>query len=136
MTQQDVRLAFRVFTRQPVLLIVAVLTLALGVGASTAIFSVLDAVLLRALPCPGPDQLDLMFNVQRDSQTQSWASPTGTSRSTAATTGFSEMAGNTFHNLTLTGAGEPSIVNAADVTPEIFFVLRARPLAGRLLLPE
>ena len=49
---------------------------------------------------------------------------------------FSEMAGNTFHDLTLTGAGEPSIVNAADVTPEIFSVLRARPLAGRLLLPE
>jgi len=46
------------------------------------------------------------------------------------------MAGNTFHNLTLTGAGEPSIVNAADVTPEIFSVLRARPLAGRLLVPE
>jgi putative ABC transport system permease protein len=49
---------------------------------------------------------------------------------------FSEMAGNTFHNLTLTGAGEPSIVNAADVTPEIFSVLRAGPLAGRALLPE
>jgi len=49
---------------------------------------------------------------------------------------FSEMAGNTFHDLTLTGAGEPSIVNSADVTPEIFPLLNAKPLAGRTLLPE
>ena len=46
------------------------------------------------------------------------------------------MAGNAFHDLTLTGAGEPSIVNTADVTPEIFPLLNAKPLAGRTLLPE
>jgi putative ABC transport system permease protein len=49
---------------------------------------------------------------------------------------FSEMAGNAFHDLTLTGADEPSIVNAAAVTPEIFPLLNAKPLAGRTLLPE
>jgi putative ABC transport system permease protein len=49
---------------------------------------------------------------------------------------FSQMAGNTFHDLTLTGAGEPAIVNTADVTPEIFPLLNARPLLGRTLLPE
>src|SRR5690348_14206000 len=49
---------------------------------------------------------------------------------------FSEMAGNSFHDLTLTGAGEPSIVNAGDVTPEIFPLLNAKPLAGRTLQPE
>jgi putative ABC transport system permease protein len=46
------------------------------------------------------------------------------------------MAGNSFHDLTLTGAGEPFIVNTADVTPEIFPLLSAKPLAGRTLLPE
>ncbi|HEV2444546.1 MAG TPA: ABC transporter permease, partial [Candidatus Sulfopaludibacter sp.] len=49
---------------------------------------------------------------------------------------FSEMAGNAFHDLTLTGVGEPSIVNTADVTPELFSLLNATPLAGRALLPE
>ena len=49
---------------------------------------------------------------------------------------FSETAGNAFHDLTLTGAGEPSIVNTAAVTPEIFSLLNAKPLLGRTLLPE
>ena len=54
MTPEGVRLAFRVVTRQPQFLIVAVVTLALGVGATTAIFSVVDAVLLGALPYQVP----------------------------------------------------------------------------------
>jgi len=99
MTPQDVRLAFRVFTSQPAFLIVPVLTLALGVGATTAIFSIVDAVLLRAFPYPGPDQLDLMFNVQRDGQRQSWASYRDFIESRGNNQVFSEMAGNTFHNL-------------------------------------
>src|SRR5690348_1178686 len=49
---------------------------------------------------------------------------------------FSEMGGNSFHDLTLTGAGEPSIVNTGAMTPEIFPLLNAKPLAGRTLLPE
>jgi len=49
---------------------------------------------------------------------------------------FSQMAGNAFHDLTLTTAGEPAIVNTADVTPEIFSLLNAKPLLGRTLLPE
>ena len=49
---------------------------------------------------------------------------------------FSDMAGNAFHDLTLTGAGEPSVVNTADVTPEIFSVLGAKPLLGRILRPD
>src|SRR5262249_27640246 len=48
---------------------------------------------------------------------------------------FSDIAGNAFHDLTLTGAGDPAIVNTAAVTPEIFSVLRVNPIAGRVLLP-
>ena len=106
MTPEGVRLAFRVVTRQPQFLIVAVVTLALGVGATTAIFSVVDAVLLRALPYPDPDQLVQMFNVpEKRPNVLLGISYRDFTESRGNNQVFSEMAGNTFHNLTLTGAG-------------------------------
>jgi putative ABC transport system permease protein len=134
---QDLRYGLRMLRKSPGFTAVAVLTLALGIGANTAIFSIVDAVLLRPLPYPRPDELVLMFHAPLDQPD--------------ALTGFSyrdftdcrdenhvlsDMAGNAFHDLTLTGAGEPSIVNTAAVTPEIFPLLNAKPLAGRTLLPE
>jgi putative ABC transport system permease protein len=134
---QDARYGARILRKNPGFTAVAVLTLALGIGANTAIFSIVDAVLLRSLPYPDPNQLVLMFDVPL--------------KQPDALSGFpyreftayrehnhvlSEMAGNAFHDLTLTGAGDPSIVNTAAVTPEIFSLLNAKPLAGRTLLPE
>ena len=116
---------------------VAVLTLALGIGASTAIFSIVDAVLLRSLPYPDPNQLVLMFEVPlQQPDALSGISYRDFTEYREQNRVFSEMAGNSFHDLTLTGAGEPSIVNTAAVTPEIFPLLNAKPLAGRTLLPE
>jgi putative ABC transport system permease protein len=134
---KDLRYGVRMLRESPGFTAAALLTLALGIGANTAIFSVVDAVLLRALPYPGPDQLVLMFSVpEKRPDAVLGISYRDFTEYRGHNQVFSEMAGNTFHNLTLTGAGEPSIVNTADVTPEIFSVLRARPLAGRLLLPE
>ncbi|HTU48329.1 MAG TPA: ABC transporter permease [Bryobacteraceae bacterium] len=134
---QDLRYGVRILRESPGFTTVAVLTLALGIGANTAIFSIVDAVLLRSLPYPDPDQLVLMFNapVKRPDALAgvSYRDFTEYRKQNGV---FSEMAGNTFHDLTLTGAGEPSIVNTADVTPEIFPLLNAKPLAGRTLLPE
>jgi len=116
---------------------VAVLTLALGIGANTAIFSIVDAVLLRSLPYPDPNQLVLMFEVPlQQPDALSGISYRDFTEYREQNRVFSEMAGNSFHDLTLTGAGEPSIVNTAAVTPEIFPLLNAKPLAGRTLLPE
>ncbi len=117
---------------------VAVLTLALGIGANTAIFSIVNAVLLRSLPYPDPNQLVLMFNVPlQQPDALSSISYRDFTLCREQNRVFSEMAGNAFHDLTLTGAGEPSSVNAAAaVTPEIFPLLNAKPLAGRTLLPE
>ncbi len=123
--------------QSPVLTATAVITLALGIGASTAIFSIVDAVLLRSLPYPDPDRLVLVFHVpvNRPDALQG-VSFRDFTECRAQNHVFSQMAGNTFHDLTLTGAGEPAIVNTADVTPEIFPLLNARPLLGRTLLPE
>ena len=134
---QDVRYAARMLRKNPGFTLVAVLTLALGIGANTAIFSIVDAVLLRSLPYPDPNQLVLLFDVplQQPDALSSFSYRDFT-LCREQNRVFSEMAGNAFHDLTLTGAGEPSIVNTADVTPEIFSMLHAKPLLGRTLLPE
>ncbi len=134
---QDLHYGLRMLRKSPGFTAVAVLTLALGIGANTAIFSIVDAVLLRSLPYPDPDQLVLMFAtpLQRPDALLSISYRDFTDCREQNRV-FSEMAGNAFHDLTLTGAGEPSIVNTAAVTPEIFPLLNAKPLAGRTLLPE
>ncbi|MGH9452491.1 MAG: ADOP family duplicated permease [Terriglobia bacterium] len=134
---QDLRYGLRQLRKSPGFTAVAVLTLALGIGANTAIFSIVDAVLLRPFPYPHPDQLVLMFDVPlQQPSALSGISYRDFTECREQNRVLSAMAGNAFHDLTLTGAGEPSIVNTADVTPEIFALLNAKPLAGRTLLPE
>jgi predicted permease len=134
---QDLRYGVRMLRQSPGFTAIALVTLALGIGANTAIFSIVDAVLLRSLPYRDPQQLVLMFDVPVDRpDALSAISYRDFTEYRAQNRVFSEMAGNAFHDLTLTGAGEPAIVNTADVTPEIFSLLNATPLLGRTLLPE
>jgi predicted permease len=134
---QDVRYGVRILRKSPAFTAVAVITLALGIGANTAIFSIVDAVLLRALPYRDPDQLVLMFHVPLNRpDALSSISYRDFIECRAHNRVFSQMAGNAFHDLTLTTASEPGIVNTADVTPEIFSLLNAKPLLGRTLLPD
>ncbi len=134
---QDLRYGLRTLRQSPGFTAVAVLTLALGIGANTAIFSIVDAVLLRALPYPDPNQLVLMFNIPVNRpDALSGISYRDFTEYRDHNEVFTAMAGNAFHNLTLTGAGEPSIVNTADVTPELFSLLNAKPLLGRTLLSD
>jgi putative ABC transport system permease protein len=134
---QDLRYGVRMLRKSPGFSAAAVLTLALGIGANTAIFSIVDAVLLRSLPYPDSNALVLMFDVPLNRpEALSGISYRDFTEYRTQNRVFSEIAGNTFHDLTLTGAGEPTIVNTADVTPEIFSLLDAKPLAGRTLLAE
>jgi predicted permease len=134
---QDTRYAFRMLRKNPGFTAVAVLTLALGIGANTAIFSVVYAVLLKPLPYTSPEQLFTAFQAN----TQQGIAETGCSYLNfeewrAQNHVFSEMAGNVAHQLTLTGHGEPTVVNTSVVTPEFFALLDVKPVAGRIFFPQ
>jgi predicted permease len=134
---QDTRFALRMLRKNPGFTAVAVLTLALGIGVNTAIFSVVYAVLLKPLPYTNPDQLFTAFQAN----TQQGIAETGCSYPNfeewrAQNHVFSELAGIVAHQLTLTGRGEPSVVNTSVVTPELFTLLDVKPLAGRIFFPQ
>ncbi|MFZ0639952.1 MAG: ABC transporter permease [Candidatus Acidiferrales bacterium] len=128
----DLRYAFRMLTKSPGFTIVAVLTLALGIGANTAIFSVVNAVLLRPLPFPQSSQLVSVESFDTINKT-----PHGSSsypdffdlRSQNQV--FSHMA--SFHDstYTLTGVDQPAHLSGAIVTSGFFSILKVSPQLGR-----
>jgi putative ABC transport system permease protein len=134
---QDIRYGLRMLRKNPGFTLVAVLTLALGIGANTAIFSVIYALLLRPLAYANPQQLVRLFEDKK----QEGIADDGTSypdfeawrRQNHA---FSGLAGYQVHDLTLTGRGDPAAVRTIVVTPELFSVLGAQPLAGRAFIRE
>ena len=134
---RDLRFAFRALRKSPTFTAVAVLTLALGIGANTAIFTVVYAVLLKPLPYPDANRLFTIFQ----QQTQSEKAQTGMSYANFADVRvqnqvFSEMAASQRHALTLTGRGTPSVVDTSVVTPELFSLLGEQPLRGRVFYSE
>jgi putative ABC transport system permease protein len=134
---QDTRYAFRMLRKNPGFTAIAVLTLALGIGANTAIFSVVDAVMLRPLPYPNPAQL---VNLLED-RPQKGTPATGPSYPDledwhAQNHAFTQLAGLAFHKLTLIGRGEPTVVNTVVVTSDFFHLLDVKPLLGQTLLPD
>ncbi|MGH9944873.1 MAG: ABC transporter permease, partial [Pyrinomonadaceae bacterium] len=124
---QDVRYGLRTMSRQPGFAVVAVVTLALGVGANTAIFSVVNGVLLRPLPYPESERLltsrsNVSLLNMNDLKAQSQS--------------FEVISGSTLQALDFTGGSEPLQVEAALVSADYFKALGAQPQVGRLLLPE
>src|ERR1700677_920963 len=97
---QDSRYARGTLRKRPGFTIIAVLTLAVGIGANPAIFSVVDAVLLRPLPYPDPNQLVLLFDVVlQQPDAQSGISYRDFTEYREQSRVFSQMAGNAFHDL-------------------------------------
>ncbi|HVH70400.1 MAG TPA: ABC transporter permease, partial [Candidatus Dormibacteraeota bacterium] len=132
----DVKFAVRMLRKAPGFTLVAVLTLALGIGANTAIFSVVSAVLLRPLPYASPGQLVFVS----EANPQEGISGFGMSYPSFTELrhdnhGFSAIAGFGGHALVLTGYGEPSEVSTVVVTSDFFSVLAADPLVGRVFIP-
>jgi hypothetical protein len=132
----DTRYALRVMRKNPGFAVIAILTLALGIGANTAIFSVVYAVLLKPLPYANPSQLVLVLAAKPQENALTGTSFPNLEDWRAQNSVFSELAGDQAHDLTVTGRGEPFVANTSVVTPGIFAVLGAAPLAGRTFVPD
>jgi predicted permease len=132
----DLRYALRLLRKTPVFTIAAIGTLALGIGANTTIFSLVQTVLLHPLPYQDPDQVVMVWEDN---------TPAGFPRNTpapgnfndwrASNRSFTDMAATRFAFANLTMDGPPDLVVGRGVTPNFFDVLGARPMLGRSFTP-
>ena len=130
---QDVRFALRSFRRNPLFAVAAVVTLGLGIAATTSVVSVADATLLRPLPFPGPDRVvniaavdqkrGYAFGITREQVEALRASPVFES--------VADHASWSSQTYTVARADGPQVFNGVNVSPEFFSVFRVRPALGR-----
>jgi len=137
---QDLRYGARMLMKRPGFTLIAVVTLALGVGANTAIFSVVNAVLLKPLPYPESEQLMMVYGEfpalktnQMSLSPPEYVDFQQRTRSFAAS-GVMDSTGSA--NLAPQEGGEPERVERSMLTPEMFAVLRVAPLLGRVFTTE
>jgi predicted permease len=134
---QDFRYAFRMLRKNVTLTLVIVASLAIGIGANSAIFSVVDALLLRPLPYPQPDRLAAIWlhspgiGILRD-----WPSPGQYIDIQNQNHSFDQMAIAQSRTFTLTGREQPERVDVLITQSSLLTMFGAKPLLGRTLLPE
>ena len=131
---QDIRYASRVLRKDPGFAAVAVLTLALGIGANAAIFSFISSVLLRKPPVPEPDRLLMLRSKNPEGVWAADRSPVSAPDFLdwrAQSTSFAGIAAASFDDFTLSGEFEPECLSGARVSPNYFAVLRVAPILGR-----
>ncbi len=134
---QDLRYGARLLLKHPGFTFIAVLTLALGIGVNTALFSVVNAVLLRPLPYAEPERLVQIYeaNAQQGYDRFSFSLANFVDHRDQQS-GFEQIAAYRRWNANLTGAGEPERVQVAIVSASFFPLLRVQPLLGRAFLTE
>ena len=134
---QDIRFGLRMLLKSPSISIVATIALALGIGATTAIFSVMNAVLLRPLPFPDPDSLVALYetDAQRGLVRGSHSYPNFMDMR-AQNTVFENVASYHGADYVLTGRGEPARLQGSVVTANVFPLLKVQPMLGRVFLPD
>jgi len=135
-TLHDLRYAIRLLGRQRVFTLLALTTLALGIGANSAIFAVVNAVLLRPLPFHDPGRVVLIEDViKKISPNGMPVTPSDLVEFQRSSHAFESVAGYTFANMDLTGTGSPERLQGLRVSPEIFAVLGVSPVVGRGFTP-
>jgi len=129
----DLRYTFRMLRRQPGFTTVAIATLALGIGATTAVFTVVNGVLLRPLPYRDPDRLVQLFH-GRNGRLSMTYSPPNYRDVTTDSGAFAGAAAIAPSSSNVTGLGDPLLLDGANVTPSFFTVLGVTPRYGRGLV--
>ncbi len=132
---QDIRYGWRALRKSPGFTAVAVLVLALGIGANTAIFSVVNAVLLRPLAFDQPDRLVSLYHIPPPASfpgmTLFAVSPANFLDWRTQAHSFEDMSAYGFGRYTLTGKGRPEVIRMVAVTDGFFSVMHAQPILGR-----
>ena len=132
----DIRYGARMLTRKPGFTIVAVLTLALGIAATTATFTVVDAVLLRKLPVSDPDRVVVIHNqLPKINLPRSAVSAPHFLDYSRQTDAFESTAAFVTWNFNLSGVSIPERLQGARVTATFFPTLGINPVAGRFFTP-
>src|SRR4051794_13874998 len=134
---QDIRFALRLCLRTPGFTMIAVLALALGIGANTAIFTIVNAVLLEPLPFRDPQQLVAMWetNVRRGGRTNVLG-PANVIRWEGRAPAFETIAPFYDYRVNLTGSDSPEEVVGMDVTAQFFPMLGVSPVLGRVFAAD
>jgi putative ABC transport system permease protein len=132
---RELRYAFRALSRTPAFSAAAVLALALGIGGSTAIFSVLENVLLKPLPVPEPGRLMRLYEVLENARPGPWSDPDylDLARENEA---FESTAEIYAARVIMTGRGSPVMLSAAKVSSSFFATVKVHPALGRGLTAE
>ena len=133
----DLRFACRMLFKSPAFTLLAVLTLALGIGANSAIFTLIDGLFLRGLPFAEPNRIVRIYGEakERDMQQMPFSVPRFWHYRDGQTV-FSGLAADSGMGFILTGMGDPVQLNGGIVTANYFDLLGVRPLRGRLFLPD
>src|SRR6184192_1627403 len=134
---QDVRYGLRMLAKNPAFTTIAVLALALGIGANSAIFSVVNAILLRPLPYKNPEQLVMVWeNATHLGFPKNTPSPANFLDWRRQTTVFESMAAFAERSFNLTGVGEPERLDGRRVSSNLFDLLGVRPIIGRTFVAQ
>ncbi len=134
---QDVRYGVRMLIKNPAFTAIAVLALALGIGANSAIFSVVNTLLLRPLPYKNPGQLVVIWeNATHLGFPKNTPSPANFLDWQKQATLFQGMAAFAEHSFNLTGVGEPERLDGRRVSANLFDLLGVKPIIGRTFVPD
>jgi predicted permease len=134
---QDLRYGARMLLKKPGFTLIAVATLALGIGANTAIFSVVNGVLLKSAPYQEPERLTLLWgDVPSRDEHRAEVSATDVADWRKLNSVFEEVSSFSNWSATLSGEGEPERLQGMQVGDGYFSLMRGRPLLGRVFTPE